>query len=58
MVDVNVLEQFGTKASSDLAKQDLELVHLVCGETVCDVEDGDNLLVLAATAADHICSRD
>lgn len=52
--DSAVLEAFVTLASDDPTKTDLELTHAACGEVVCDVEDGDNLFVLAQTAAEHI----
>lgn len=33
----------------------LILVHTVCGDSVCDVEDGDTLRVLFNTALGHDC---
>lgn len=48
-----VLYEFETRGSGDSVKIDKELVHVTCGSTVCDVEHGDNLLVLVRVAMDH-----
>jgi hypothetical protein len=49
------LGQFEALDSGDPAKDDLELVHTVCGLRLCDVQDGDELAVLIGMAADHDC---
>lgn len=33
----------------------LVMVHTACGESICDVEDGDTLRVLFNTALGHLC---
>lgn len=48
-----VLEQFTARQSDDIVKRDLELIHEPCGALVCDIEPGDNLSVLVATALEH-----
>jgi hypothetical protein len=37
--------------------QDLMLVCQLCGEDVCEVEDGDTLRVLLNTALQHTCPK-
>lgn len=39
--------------SDDPAKHDLELVHTVCGQRLCDVEHGDTLPPLVGMVEDH-----
>jgi hypothetical protein len=48
-----LLAEFETCASDDPVKRDLELIHVPCGQAVCDVEDGDRLEVLVLVAAGH-----
>jgi hypothetical protein len=47
------LSEFRAIARDD--KIDLELVHDVCGETLCDVEHDDELQVLVKMAETHVC---
>jgi hypothetical protein len=53
-----LLEEFKTLASDDQVKTDLELIHLPCGEHLCDVQDGDTMTVLLAVVAAHVCGKD
>lgn len=50
-----VLAGFEVLQSDDPVKTDLELTCSTCREHVCDVEAGDTLDVLAASATDHEC---
>lgn len=52
---MSTLEQFYARQSDDAVKVDLELTCDRCGFIVCDIEHGDTLAVLAATARDHNC---
>ena len=58
MNDFDVLEQFGTRWPADPAKRDLELACLVCGDTICAVEAGDNFAMLANAADNHWLTAD
>jgi hypothetical protein len=49
------LGRFEALQSLDDVKRDLELTCTVCGQVLCDVEDGDELSVLAEMAAEHTC---
>ena len=51
---ISALGQFTALQSSDFVKTDLELTCDDCGQVICDVEDGDNLLVLLRTATAHL----
>ena len=43
---ISALGHFTALQSSDFVKTDLELTCDDCGQIICDIEDGDNLLVL------------
>lgn len=47
------LEDFTIRWPADTAALNPRLVHVLCGEAVCDVEEGDTLAVLNATAREH-----
>jgi hypothetical protein len=49
------LGRFETLQSDDDVKRDLELTCTVCGQVLCDVEDGDELAVLVSAASEHDC---
>ena len=51
---ITALGGFAARMSSDIVKSDLELTCDDCGQIVCDIEDGDNLLVLLQVAMDHL----
>lgn len=51
---ISALGHFTAMQSDDLVKTDLELTCDDCGEVICDIEDGDNLLVLLRTAMAHL----
>lgn len=50
-----LLAQFENRSPADTAKIDDELVHTLCGEVLCDVEDGDSLTTLVDVALNHTC---
>lgn len=50
-----LLAQFENRSPTDIAKIDDELVHTLCGEVLCDVEDGDSLTTLVDVALHHTC---
>lgn len=50
-----VLAEFEVRWGSDTGALNPWLVHMVCGERVCEVEHADQLSVLAAMAQDHEC---
>jgi hypothetical protein len=52
-VILDMLSQFLCLPPSDQAKTDLEVICLTCGTHLCDVEAGNDLGDLAATAACH-----
>lgn len=47
------LSGFVVRWPADDAALNPRLVHELCGQAVCDVEEGDELSVLAATAREH-----
>lgn len=51
--DFELLNQFTARVSADPVKTDLELRCNHCGLCACDVEDGDELGLLAASAVAH-----
>ncbi len=51
--DTMTLSDFEFVASDDSTKTDLEMVCLVCGEHLCDVEAEDSIATLAVTARVH-----
>ena len=51
---INIIDQFSARDSDDIVKSDLELTCDFCDAIVCDIEAGDNLLVLVKTALDHL----
>ena len=53
MNDFDTLEQFEVTQKMTRSSWKLELTCTACGETVCDVEPGDLLSVLANSADDH-----
>ena len=48
---------FEIRQSGDDVKRDLELVHVTCGEILCDAEPGDTPDVLARMAVGHTCGE-
>jgi hypothetical protein len=50
-----LLSEFETRAPTDPVKVDDELVHTICGQVLCDVQDRDALSALVDTAAGHTC---
>jgi hypothetical protein len=48
---------FETRQSDDPVKRDLELIHVECGEHLCDVEPDDTLGILVSLANDHLKER-
>lgn len=50
------LSGFEARQSADEVKTDPELTCVECGAVVCDIEHGDTLATLVATAIDHECS--
>jgi hypothetical protein len=48
------LHGFETRQSGDMAKRDLELTHVPCGERICDVEPDDTLSSLVSMAEHHL----
>jgi hypothetical protein len=49
------LSTFEAQQSDDDLKTELELTHTICGEVLCDIEDGDELAVLVSVAEGHQC---
>ena len=45
---------FEARQSDDEVKRDLELIHVVCGKHLCDIEPEDTLGVLVSVAEDHL----
>lgn len=52
------LAQFEARASDDAVKTDLELTCTTCGEHLCDIEHGDEMVVLVGVMLDHTCVDD
>jgi len=47
------LYEYELRTSNDIAKTDLELIHVTCGHILCDAEASDTLETLVNMATHH-----